>query len=441
VKKPFSLFLALRYLKPKRTFVSVITIISILGVTLGITVLILVISVMSGFELELQKKVIGFDAHITVQSDGIVENWKEIAREVQAVPGVVPDGVAPYTMGRVMAEADHRWLAPIVRGIDPVKEAHITDIGKYLIASSKMDADGRPQLDLDGEKCVVGADFARQLGLSIGSTLNVTSPKNAQEIMVQIDKAQKEGNKDPQVFENIKSLVLPTALTVTGIFESGRYLYDSDFVLVPLFIGQEMYELDPDSVHGLSVKTTDPFTSGVTRDGIMQRIGPPNIARTWVEQNKELFDAIRMERGVMFFLLMFIVLVAAFGIMNTLITVTVQKTREIGILKALGARTGQIVGIFVAQGMVVGFFGTLTGLGLGMTLIRFRNETRDFLADVLGISVFPQSVYQFSEIPAKVVPSDVAIICVSAFVICSVAALIPAYFAARLDPVKALRYE
>jgi lipoprotein-releasing system permease protein len=138
---------------------------------------------------------------------------------------------------------------------------------------------------------------------------------------------------------------------------------------------------------------------------------------------------------------MFIVLVAAFGIMNTLITVTVQKTREIGILKALGAGTSQIVGVFLFQGMVVGFFGTLTGLGLGMTLIRFRNEVRDWLANVLHVEVFPASVYQFSEIPAKVVPSDVAIICVSAFIICSLAALIPAYFAARLDPVKALRYE
>ncbi|MDD5200245.1 MAG: ABC transporter permease [Terrimicrobiaceae bacterium] len=430
MKKSFSLFLALRYLKPKRTFVSLITIISILGVTLGITVLILVISVMSGFELELQQKVIGFDAHIIVNNGGLLENWKETAKAVQSVPGVV--AVAPYTLGRVMAEFDHHRLAPLVRGIDPEKESQITDIKKYIVAG---------ELDLDGDKCVVGLNLAEQLGLSVGSKLNLTSAKNVDAIIDQINRAQKEGSKDPQLFENIKQMILPAELTVTGIFESGRYLYDSDFVLVPLYVGQEMYELDGGEVHGLAVRTTDPFTVEATKHAIMERIGPPNLALTWVDQNKELFDAIRMERGVMFFLLMFIVLVAAFGIMNTLITVTVQKTREIGILKALGARTGQIVGIFLAQGMVVGFFGTLTGLGLGMTLIRFRNETRDFLATVLHVQVFPASVYQFSEIPAKVVPSDVAIICVSAFVICSLAALIPAYFAARLDPVKALRYE
>jgi lipoprotein-releasing system permease protein len=143
----------------------------------------------------------------------------------------------------------------------------------------------------------------------------------------------------------------------------------------------------------------------------------------------------------MFFLLFFIVIVAAFGIMNTLITVTVQKTREIGIMKAIGANIWQIVWVFLAQGMVVGLFGTLAGLGLGMTLIRYRNEFSQWLTSTFGIEVFPRQVYQFSQIPAEVIPKDVAIICIGAFVICSLAALIPAYFAARLDPVKALRFE
>ncbi|MFZ4775552.1 MAG: FtsX-like permease family protein, partial [Terrimicrobiaceae bacterium] len=157
--------------------------------------------------------------------------------------------------------------------------------------------------------------------------------------------------------------------------------------------------------------------------------------------NKQIFDAIRMERSVMFFLLMFIVLVAAFGIMNTLITVTVQKTREIGVMKALGARTYQIIGVFLAQGMVVGVFGTISGLFLGIAMVQYRNEVSRMLANTFGLEIFPRAVYQFSEIPAQVIPSDVAIICVSAFLICSLAALIPAWFAARLDPVKALRYE
>ena len=149
----------------------------------------------------------------------------------------------------------------------------------------------------------------------------------------------------------------------------------------------------------------------------------------------------RLERTVMAFLLFFIVIVAAFGIMNTLITVTVQKRHEIGIMKAVGATIGQIMGVFLFQGIVVGVFGTLTGLGLGMTLIRFRNEFSQWLSHTLHIEIFPREVYQFSQIPAEVIPSDVVKICVAAFIICSLAALIPAYFAARVDPVKALRYE
>jgi lipoprotein-releasing system permease protein len=148
-----------------------------------------------------------------------------------------------------------------------------------------------------------------------------------------------------------------------------------------------------------------------------------------------------MERNVMFFILLFIVIVAAFGIMNTLITVTVQKTREIGILKALGARTGQIIGVFVGQGIVVGIFGTLIGLATGIWLVQYRNQVSHWLSGVLGIEIFPQSIYQFAEIPAEIVPSDIAIICASAFAICTVAAVIPAWFAARMDPVSALRYE
>jgi lipoprotein-releasing system permease protein len=179
----------------------------------------------------------------------------------------------------------------------------------------------------------------------------------------------------------------------------------------------------------------------VIRNDLNQRLTPPHSAMSWIDMNKQLFDAIRMERTVMFFLLMFIILVAAFGIMNTLITVTVQKTREIGVMKALGAQTHQIIGVFLAQGMVVGIFGTVAGLALGISLVQYRNEVNRFLAEVFQIEIFPASVYQFSQIPAEVIPSDVAIICLSAFAICSLAALIPAWFAARLDPVKALRHE
>jgi lipoprotein-releasing system permease protein len=423
----FSLFLALRYLRPKRTFLSIITLISILGVTLGVMVLILVISVMTGFERELTRKVIGFDAHLVVSNSGVMEDWPEVMKEVAANKEVT--AVAPFVQGPVLVEFQDRRMAPKIRGIDPDLEGKVTNIRDFIIVGS---------LDLDGDKVVLGSELARTLGANVGDKVNIFSPGNINEILKELDRVEKEGDKTSA--SALKQMILPMELEVTGIFESGRYLYDSEFLLVPLHIGQEIYNLGG-GAHGLAVKTRDPFLADQVKSELNNSLTPPNLALTWIDLNKQLFDAIRMERNVMFFLLLFIILVAAFGIMNTLITVTVQKTREIGIMKALGARTLQIIGVFMAQGVVVGIFGTLTGLLTGITLVQYRNQVSDWLATTLGVEVFPRSVYQFSEIPAEVIPKDVMIICVSAFVICSLAALIPAWFAARLDPVKALRYE
>jgi len=426
--KSFSLFLALRYLKPKRTFLSIITLISILGVTLGIMVLILVISVMTGFEQELRRKVIGFDPHVVVTSGGVLEDWETTAASVKTDPDVV--AAAPFVLGPVIAQYQNRRLAPKIRGVDPEMEHGVVDITPFIVEG---------EYDLEGSKTIVGSELARELGVTVGETLTIFSPGNFKEILNEIERLEKTGGK-PEDIASLKQLILPTELEVTGIFESGRYLYDSEFLIVPLHIGQELYNLGP-AAHGLAVKTRDPYLADKVRNDLNSRLESPAYAMSWMDMNKQIFDAIRMERQVMFFILMFIILVAAFGIMNTLITVTVQKTREIGVMKALGARTNQIVGVFLAQGMVVGVFGTLIGLGLGISLTQYRNEVSHFLSRSLGVEVFPASVYQFSEIPAEIVASDVAIICLSAFVICSVAALIPAWFAARLDPVKALRHE
>jgi lipoprotein-releasing system permease protein len=423
----FSLFLALRYLKPKRTFLSIITLISILGVTLGVMVLILVISVMTGFERELTRKVVGFDAHLVVSNAGVMEDWPEVMKMVSANKEVT--AVAPFVQGPVLVEFQDRRMAPKIRGIDPELEGKVTNIRDFIIVGA---------LDLDGDKVVLGSELARTLTANVGDKINIFSPGNIDQILQELDRVEKEGDKTSATA--LKQMILPMELTVSGIFESGRYLYDSEFLLVPLHIGQEIYNLGG-GAHGLAVKTRDPFLADQVKNELNATLTPPNLALTWIDLNKQLFEAIRMERNVMFFLLLFIILVAAFGIMNTLITVTVQKTREIGIMKALGARTIQIIGVFMAQGIVVGIFGTLTGLVTGIVLVQYRNQVSDWLATTLGVEVFPRSVYQFSEIPAEVVPNDVIIICVSAFVICSFAALIPAWFAARLDPVRALRYE
>jgi lipoprotein-releasing system permease protein len=428
---PAPLFLAARYLKPKRTFLAVITLISVLGVTLGITVLILVMSVMTGFERELQRKVIGFDAHLLLTNNGLIEGWRGLSEKAAKAPGVV--AVAPFVQGPVIVEFNHQRLAPKIRGIDPAREKEIGDLSRFIISG---------KLDLDGDHAVLGSEVARALGVRVGDVITVYSPGNLGQVLEQLDRMKGKGGKGAKGgdIDSLRQMVLPTELTVTGIFESGRYQYDSEFLLIPLHVGQELYGLGG-AVHGLAIRTTDPDRAAEIREGMRDRLPEEISCVTWMEMNKQLFDAIAMERHVMFFLLMFIILVAAFGIMNTLITVTVQKTREIGVLKALGARTWQVISVFLAQGMVVGVIGVACGLGLGMSLIRWRNEVSQWLASVLGVEIFPRSVYQFNEIPAEVVPADVFLICVSAFLVCSLAALIPAWIASRLDPVKALRCE
>jgi lipoprotein-releasing system permease protein len=426
---PAPLFLAARYLKPKRTFLAVITLISVLGVMLGITVLILVMSVMTGFERELQRKVIGFDAHLLVTNNGLMGGWRDLVAKAEKTRGVV--AAAPFVQGPVIVEFNHQRLAPKIRGIEPRLEQKVSDLSKFIIAG---------KLDLTGNNAVLGSELARTLGVNVGDTITVYSPGNLGEVLEQIDKLKGSTGTKKGDIESLRQLVLPTELTVSGIFESGRYLYDSEFLLVPLHIGQELYGLGG-SVHGLSVRTVDPNRAAEIKEELRPNLPDEISCVTWMDLNRQLFDAIAMERHVMFFLLMFIILVAAFGIMNTLITVTVQKTREIGVLKALGARTWQIVSVFLAQGMVVGIIGVASGLLLGMTLIRWRNEVSAWLSSALGVEIFPRSVYQFNEIPAEIVPTDVAMICICAFVICSLAALIPAWIASRLDPVRALRCE
>ncbi len=401
VKAPFSLFLALRYLKPKRTFVSIITLISVLGVTLGIAVLIIVIAVMTGFDRELQRTILGFEPHIVVGNGELLTDWRELTNKISKVPGVV--AVAPFAQGPVLAEHEGHVLTPMLRGIDIEQEQRIIDLKKFIVAG--------------------------------------TAPANINGIMDELRREQ----DNPQVrsrtlAELKKEIVLPRDLTVAGIFESGRNIYDANFLIVPLFVAQELYTL-ADSVHGLSVQTTSPDQAGPVSEALRSVLSPSVEARTWWDNNHDRLDAVRLERSVMFIILMFLIIIAAFGIMNTLITVTVQKTREIGVMKALGARPAQIIGVFLLQGMVVGFLGNLTGLGLGMLTLHYRNPFKEWLSDRLGIEIFPATIYDFKGIPAEIVPHDVVVICVSAFVICSLAALLPAWSAARLDPVKALRYE
>ena len=427
---PFSAFLALRFLKPKRTFLSVITVVSVLGVTLGIAVLILVLSVMVGFDLELRRKVLGFDPHLKADAGGFpVPEWRDLAQDLAGRKGVL--GAAPFVRGPVLlGTQDGAVRAAQMRGIDPVAETQATGLKEMVL-------DG--EFQLTGESTVMGVELARELGVRVGDKVTAYPAKDFAPVLEALNEA--ESSSDPKAsLQKLRSLILPCELVVTGLFRSGRDQYDSDILFVPLHIAQELYGLG-DAVHGVSAWLRDPYTAPSAVEKIQPFMANHLRLTTWIDENHDIFDAIRLERNTMFFLLMFIVVVAAFSIMNTLITVTVLKTREIGVMKALGATKAQIIWVFVMQGMVVGVLGNTTGVALGLAIVQWRNEFKEWLSARLGIEIFPPGIYQFREIPAEIVPSWVAIICVSAFVICSLAALLPAMIAARLEPVKALRHD
>src|SRR5437899_948162 len=354
LKLPFSLFLALRYLKPKRTFLSIITLISILGVMLGVTVLILVISVMTGFDRELRQKVIDFDAHILVSTEDVLRDWRTLETKIDKTPGVV--ATAPYIQGPVIVEFQNRRLAPMIRGVDPAQEEKVVPLRKFIKYG---------KLDLEGESTVLGVELARKLQIHVGDKLTVYSPGNLGQILDGIKKLENaKGDEEKKAVDQLRDVILPKELTVTGIFETGHYLHDSEFLLVPVYVGQELYGLD-DALHGVTVRTNDPYGAERVKQAIQQFLDPPQYVQTWIDMNHQYFEAVRLERTVMFFLLFFIVVVAAFGIMSTLITVTVQKRREIGIMKALGENIAQVIWVCIGQGTIAGLFGTLTGLVLG----------------------------------------------------------------------------
>ncbi|MEI8340604.1 MAG: FtsX-like permease family protein, partial [Verrucomicrobiota bacterium] len=358
-----------------------------------------------------------------------IGDWRALIEKIKATPQVV--AAAPFVQGPVIAEYHGRVLTPVVRGIDPKAEQTIIDLKSFITEG---------KLDLGSETAVIGSDLADTLGLGVGGKLTIYAPGNIRGILDELKKEDAEPGKSKTLADLRGEIVMPADLTISGIFKSGRYQYDSNVILVALHVGQELYSLQ-DRVHGISIKTTDPYQAEGVKQVINHDLDPSAYAMTWIDQNKDRFGAIAVERNVMFFILMFIIIVAAFGIMSTLITVTVQKTREIGVLKALGATTGQIIWVFLAQGMFVGFMGNVSGVCLAMLAIHYRNGFKEWLAKTLHIQLFPPTIYEFTKIPAEVVPRDVAVICISAFFICSLAALIPAWFAARMDPVKALRYE
>jgi lipoprotein-releasing system permease protein len=426
------LFLALRYLRPTRSFISVITVISMLGVMLGVGVLVFVMSVFSGWQREFRQMLIGFEPHAMVKpmserDDPAAAQWREVRKTLAAHPEVA--SAVPIAEGVVFVENESSLQGVRVIGMaDEADNALLQKLKKHL-------KEGK--FDLKGDSIVLSDKFAREIGAKIGDTLVVHAAESVDQFIQQVREIPEdtEEKKRAEALDNVTVLSKDLTLVATLRADTaGLRGY------VPLHIAQEFFNLDS-NVSGIELELKDADNAEPILDAIYRSGGIPETWgwNTWVQEHGPMLESVENQRTMMWFILLFIMLVAAICVMNTTITVTVKKRREIGILTALGTRAWQIIAIFVSQAGIVAIFGVLAGLGGGFFFLSIRNWLRDQIAALTGRDIFPQDIYFLSSIPAHTNLGDLLTICTTAVALCLLAALVPAWFAARVDPAVALR--
>ncbi|MFO1482810.1 MAG: FtsX-like permease family protein [Verrucomicrobiaceae bacterium] len=426
------LFLALRYLRPTRSFISVITVISMLGVMLGVGVLVFVMSVFSGWQREFRQMLLGFEPHAMVQQmtrrdDVPKADWRELRKMLAARPEVV--SAVPVAEGVVVVENEGSLQGVNIIGMaDEPDNALLKKLQKHL-------KEGK--FDLKNDSIILSDKFAKELGAKIGDTLVVHAADSVNQFIRQVREIPEdaEESKRAEALDNVTVLSKDLTLVATLRADTaGPRGY------VPLNIAQEFFNLESD-VSGIELELKDPDNAEPVMDAIFRSSVIPDTWgwRTWMQEHGFMLESVENQRTMMWFLLLFIMLVAAICVMNTTITVTVKKRREIGILTALGTRAWQIVSIFVSQAGIVALVGVIAGLAGGFFFLSIRNVLREKIAELTGRDIFPQDIYFLSSIPAHTNVSDLLTICATAVSLCLMAAFVPAWFAARVDPAVALR--
>ncbi len=415
---PYELFVGFRYTRARRGsgrngFVSFIAAVSMLGIALGVAALIVVLSVMNGFQEELRTRILSVASHIEIRAlGGAMTDWQAVARVARANPRVL--AAAPYVLGQAMLSAGEVNRGVLVRGIDPALEDKVADIEGHMRAGSL--AALRP----GGFGVVLGSELARALGVRVGDSVVIITP---------------QGTVTPAgTLPRVKSF------RVVGVFEIGMFEFDSGLALIDLADAQKLYRLDA-AVSGVRLKVDDLFAAPRVAQDLLPVLPVDDDVRDWTQSHANFFRAVAIEKRMMFLILTLIVAVAAFNIVSAQVMVVTDKRADIAILRTQGASPASILAIFVIQGALVGAIGTLLGVVGGLAMAYNVGTVVPFVERLLGVQFLDKTVYYISELPSQVQRGDVVTVASIALVLTLLATLYPAWRAARINPAEALRYE
>jgi len=413
--QPYELFIGLRYTRAKRRnhFISVIALISMLGIALGVMALIVVLSVMNGFQKELRARILGVASHVQIGGPGNrLEPWRDVMAVAQAHPEVV--AAAPFVMAQSMLSFGAAVQGAVIRGIDPQAESRVADVGNHMKAGS-LDALKPGEFGI-----VLGAELARALTVRLGETVVLIAP---------------QGQVTP-------AGILPRLrqFRVVGVFEVGMYEYDFGLAYIHIADAQRLYRLD-DAVSGVRLRINDLLDAPRVARELAQRLAGLALVSDWTRSHANFFRAVEIEKRVMFIILTLIVAVAAFNIVSALVMAVTDKQADIAILRTLGAAPASVMKIFIVQGALMGVIGTIVGVVGGVLLALNIDVVVPFIERVFGIRFLAKDVYYISDLPSDLQWADVAVIGVLSLVLTLFATLYPSWRAARVNPAEALRYE
>ena len=426
---PYEFFISKRYLRAKRkqVFVSIITFISIFGIFLGVAALIIVLAVMNGFEEDLRTKILGIKSHIELTTDmvGPMKDYEKVREQIASEEGVVAS--TPFIYSQAMIRNGNGVTGVIIRGLDTQSAFKVINLGKIREGNieylNKLPADLSKRYkneDAQLTGIVIGKEMAKNLGIFLYDTITIISPVGVSTPMGMVPRMKK--------------------FIVAGIFESGFYEYDSTLAYLSLKSCQDFLQMG-DTVTGIGIKVADIYKADSIARMIQSKLGFPFWAHNWMQMNKNLFSALKLEKRVMFIILSLIVIVAAFNIISALIMIVMEKNKDIAILKSMGATSRSIMKIFIYQGLIVGIIGTLSGCAAGLAVALNLQKVSLFIEKMFHFKFLPGDVYYLSELPSKVNYSDVVIIIIGTLLVCFLSTIYPSLRASKLDPAEALRYE